>query len=136
MILEEQMREKNSERINPYGLTKKSIKRDEYKTTTAFDPFLLEDTLRLVRCGDRLPLVREKLDSRYNESTGLYEVTVGDVHTEYYAYATMFNRLSNPDYSIKVHQNAELFKSAIKTISEQINTPYSDFQYDTTERKI
>ncbi len=56
------------------------------------------------------------LSPRLDKNTGLYSVTVGDVNSDYYYFATMFNRMSNSVYSQRVWRNVSLLEGIIKNI--------------------
>ena len=105
--------EKKSEKVDPYGLVKRTMSLEEDQLTP-YDSFLFEDSLRI--SSDSFSKIKEKFSSRFNPSTGLYDVTVGDTNTEYYYYATMLNRMTNHVYSMKVHRCATLLRNMMNNI--------------------
>ena len=115
--LQEMLLEKKGEKVDPYGLVKKTMNSEEEIQQTPYDSFLFEDSLRMNNSDD-IQQIKEKFSSRYNPNTGLYDVTVGDTNTEYYYYATMLNRMTNPVYSQKVYRCATLIGTMMKDFKD------------------
>lgn len=108
--------ERKSEQINPFGFTQKSLTSGEQNQVTPFDGFLLEDCLRLGSANNSIDELKTKMAPRLNKENGLYEVTVGDNGSEYYYFATMFNRMTDATYSKKVYRSLGLLNEIIRGI--------------------
>ena len=108
--------QKKNEQIDPYGFSHKAMNSEECKQTTPYDGFLFEDCLRYISASDTIGQLKEKMEPRKNKETGLYEVTVGDGKSDYYFFATMFNRMTNDVYAKKVYRSAKLLIGIIDGI--------------------
>ena len=108
--------EKKKEKMDPYGLTRKTMSGEEISQVTPYDGFLLEDVLRIISAGEGIDKMKVDTGSRVDPETGLYEVTLGDSGTDYYYFATMYNRMTNTDYSKKVYRSISLFDSLLRGI--------------------
>lgn len=69
-----------------------------------------------------------------DEESGLYIITVGDVNSEYYRFATMFNRLTNKAYSEKTWRSVNLMRNILgnlkKDYLEEITSSISQHSFD------
>lgn len=110
---------------NPYGLTRITARNKSNnmieEQVTKFDSFIQEDSLRYYINMGKLDEIKKSMDHRFDERTGLYEVTFGDKSPSYYDFATMFNRLTDPVYSKKVYRAVKLLGEYSKMIRSQYN---------------
>ena len=126
--------ERRKEQIDPYGLVGKTTygKVEKINEETPFDSFLLEDSLKFVKYASKLEEFKTNNKSRKNQETGLYEVTVGDYNKEYHVIATMLNRMTNPDYAIKVSRNVMLMRDIICDLKMDTITRLNSMSKSTT----
>lgn len=116
--LKKLLEQRKGESIDPFGLTKRGLNFEEEKQLTPYDSFYLEDSLRLIYNRNNLEEVKDRISSRFDEKSGLYNITVGDVNSEYYNFATMFNRMSNQIYSQRVWRSVNLLEGIIRNIKK------------------
>lgn len=83
---------------------------------TPYDSFYLEDSLRIIQANDALDEIKKSMQLRLDKETGLYIVTVGDTNSEYYNFATMFNRMTNSVYSERVWRSVTLLNQIMKNV--------------------
>ena len=115
----ELLKAKKEAELDPYGLSTHKINSDELEINTSpYDAFIMQDTIRYVTCADRLAEIKETMKERINPETGLYRVTVDSQTSEYYAFATMFNRLTNPAYARNVYKSVALMKDLLSGIKK------------------
>ena len=109
---------KKSELTDPFGIHKKELDGNEYNQLTEYDGFIFEDSLRIISAGNDLNNIKAALEPRMNKETGLYEITVGDINSQFYNFATMFNRMTNETYFKKVYRSANLLKDIFHGIKK------------------
>ena len=136
-MLKSELEIRKSQEVDAFGLTTKKLNAQEnIVQTTPYDSFIFEDSLRLALNYTSLNEIKDKMKSRINENNGLYMVTVGDINTEYYAFATMFNRLTNEVYSKKTWRTVKLLQNMLGVIkrdySDNITKSISAYNFDTT----
>ncbi len=90
---------------------------------TPYDTLVINDALTFIEYLSKLEDFMDENILKKNEETGLYDVTVGKVNTEYYAIATMLNRMTNKTYAEKVYYYVNRIDSIIKpAISEFVDS--------------
>lgn len=124
------LNEKKSKEIDAFGLTYQKLNSDEIvDTKTPYDSFVLEDSLRIIASYSSLEEIKNKMKYKLDEETGLYVITIGDVNSEYYRFATMLNRMTDEVYSKKVWRSVTLMRNILGDIKrdylEEITTAIS-----------
>ena len=112
--VQDALNERKNQPIDQYGLSADSV--EDAEQPTPYDAFILEDCLRFISIQGELKQIKESMQSRMDPTTGLYVVTKGDINKEYYRIATMFNRLSNKDYSKKVYRSVRLLQAVLRNV--------------------
>jgi len=119
-LLKEKLEDKKNKEIDSFGLTTEKFNSEEkIGQVTPYDSFIFEDSLRLASNYNALNEIKDKMKSRINENTGLYTVTIGDINTEYYSFATMFNRLTDEVYSKKTWRTVTLLRNMLGIIKKE-----------------
>ena len=110
--------------VDCYGLNKVDrSSKEEISQITEFDSFLFQDTLQLIGLSqEQIAQFRTSAETagKFNSETQLYIVTISDLGTRYYDYATMLNRLTNQIYAGKVNKTKELLRQFAGSIKYQM----------------
>ena len=92
--------------------------KDEVKEfpKTPYDTLVIYDALTFIKYLSKIEDFMDENILKKNEETGLYDVTVGEVNTAYYAMATMLNRMTNKTYADKVYYYINRINSILKPV--------------------
>ena len=120
-----------STKMNPYGLTMITEKSESVNMVedqiTKFDWFLNEDALTYFLNTCRIDKLQQEMMDRFDLKDKVFQITFGDKDSEYYTFATMFNRLnSDKVYAKKVYRQVKLLSQYAAFIQNQNNNLFDD----------